>query len=302
MYISIAIAAYLVLAIVGILDKFIVEKSVPDPIVLTFYSTIFLFPLFLLAPLGVGMPAGLFDWAMCAVSGFGFSIALFFSYRGLRDCEVSHLGPLIGAATPFFVFLLGRIFLPESLDRRQLIAIGFLIIGSIIISLEHSRHSTGWQKGIGWGVLAGLLFAISHLASKYIYGVYDFSAGILWTRWFMGVFGALLLAAPSVRALFGGRSIHRSDHDRRAGYAITIVVVSKLLGLIGVMLEQYAIAIGSVTIVNALVGVQYGCLIALVMLLSFFAPRIFREDYSAGKIAQEFSAVACIAVGLYLLV
>ncbi|MFA7653964.1 MAG: hypothetical protein WCX97_02885 [Candidatus Magasanikbacteria bacterium] len=300
MYISIAISAYLILAIVAILDKFIVEKSVPQPVVFVFYSTIFLFPLFLLAPFGNGMPAGVFDWSMCIISGFGFSLALWATYLGLRQCEVSHLGPLIGAATPFFVFWLSLVFLYEAFTARQIGAIVLLVLGSMIISFQQN-YRRGWNRGILWGVLAGLLFAISHIASKYIYGVYGFASGLIWTRWFMGVFGVLLLLSPAVQAIFT-KSKKAVDRGHSMGKQILLVGVNKSLGLFGVMLEQYAIAIGSVTIVNALVGVQYGALILLVMFLSFFWPRLFHEDYTRSEIVQEILAVAVIAAGLWMLI
>jgi len=301
MYISIAIVAYLVLAIVGILDKFIVDKSVPRPIVFTFYSTIFLLPLFLLAPLGTGSPSGWFDLAACVVSGFAFSAALFASYRGLQTSEVSHLGPLIGASTPFFVFWLSGALLHENFSTRQLLAIALLIVGSLIISFEQSKKFHGWHRGLLWGVLAGLLFAVSHVASKYIYGVYGFTTGLIWTRGFMGVFGLLLLFSPTVRALFG-RAKKSASGGYSIGKQILVVGANKFLGLIGVVLEQYAIAIGSVTIVNALVGVQYGCLILLVIVLSFFWPKLFSEDYTRSEIIQEIAAVAFIAFGLWMLI
>ncbi|MFA6486272.1 MAG: DMT family transporter [Candidatus Magasanikbacteria bacterium] len=301
MYITIAIGAYLVLAIVAIFDKFIVDKSVPRPILLTFYSTVSLLPLVFLTPFGTEMPSGLWDWSACIISGFGFSLALWASYRGLQDSEVSHLGPLIGASTPFFVFLLGAIFLPEVFSSRQLIAIGLLILGSLIISLEQKKNFQGWHGGVVWGVLAGFLFAASHIASKYIYGVYGFYSGLIWTRVFMGVFGVLLLASPTVRGLFSSKKKnHAGGHS--VGKQILLVGINKLLGLVGVLLEQYAIAIGSVTVVNALVGVQYGCLVLLVILLSFFWPKLFREEYARGEIAQEIFAVAVIAMGLWLLI
>lgn len=299
MYISIAIVAYLVLAIVGIFDKFIVDKSVPNPTVLTFYSTIFLLPLFLLAPLGTALPYTWFDWGACLISGFAFSMALWSSYRGLQSSEVSHLGPLIGAATPFFVFWLSWWLLDEQLSSRQLQAIALLILGSVIISFQKSKDHHSWNAGLPWGILAGLLFAISHIASKYIYAEYGFVSGLSLTRGFMGVFGLLLLLSPAVKSLWHQRP---ASHGHSVGKQILLVGANKILGTVGVLLEQYAIAIGSVTVVNALVGVQYGCLILLVMLLSFFWPRLFREDYSFGEVLQEIVAVVVIMFGLVMLV
>lgn len=291
-----ALLGYFLLAIVGILDKFILEKRVKEPAVFVFYSTIFVLPVFLLLPFGVQFLRGV-DWLWALTGGVFFALALYAMYAGFKESEVSHAGPLVGAATPFFVVILGLLFLGENLTARQFIATGLLILGSLVISFEKSRAHDGWHRGMLWGVLAGLLFAVSHVASKYVYDRYGFYSGFVWTRGFLGACALPLLAVYGVRAnLFAVRVRGRLKKQT------AVVALDKILGVAGVVLVQYAIAIGSVSLVNALNGVQYGLLVLMIMFLSRFWPRFFRELYAKREAAQELLAVAIIAAGLFLLI
>lgn len=299
MWFIFALLGNAVLAIVGVTDKLILSKSVPKPVVFVFYSTIFILPLFLFLPFGVIFPTALVDYFIFAISGICFALALWALYIGFKESEVSHVGPLVGAATPFFVFLLGNIFLGEKFTPIKLLAIFILIFGSLVVSFEKSKWHNGWHRGMAWGVLAGLLFAASHVTSKYAYDAYGFYSGFVWTKLWIGAFAIFLLPFPSVRALFAKKQIPAAAvSSEHAGW---LVVANKLLGILGVILVQYAISLGSVSLVNALAGAQYAILIILVALLSKFYPRILKETYTRKEIWQEASAVALIGLGLVLL-
>ncbi|MFA5061857.1 MAG: DMT family transporter [Patescibacteria group bacterium] len=298
MWLTVALLGFTISAIVGILDKFIISKSEVRPIVFTFYSSIFVLPILLLLPFGVAFPSRAIDWLIFVVAGFGFALGLWVMYLGFKKSEISHIGPLVGAATAFFVLILSNLFLPENLGVYKLIAIFVLIIGSLVISFEYSPEHNGLHTGMLLGIISGLLFAISHVASKYAYDVYGFYSGFVWTRSFLGVFGILLLAFPGVRALF---------YKKKTGAVVkevkqtVLVCWDKILGVFGLVLIQYAIALGSVTLVNALAGVQFAILIIFVALLSKFFPKIFKEEYMGREIIQEFFAVVLIAGGLALM-
>lgn len=297
MWLFVALLANAILAMVGVMDKLILTKTVHKPVVFVFYSTVFTAPLFFLLPFGVSFPNVWTDHLIFAVSGICFALGLWALYIGFQESEISHVGPLVGAATPLFVFLLSSIFLREKLTVVNLTAIFVLMAGSLVISFEKSRWHNGWHRGMAWGILAGLLFAVSHVTSKYAYDVYGFYNGFVWTKIWIAVFGAMLLFLPSVRFLFSKKFItHKSSGGR-----FFLIFTNKLLGLAGVILIQYAIALGSVSLVSALTGVQYALLVVFVALLSKFWPRVLKETYTRKEIFQEAAAVAIISLGLVLL-
>lgn len=296
MWLALAIGGYTILAVVTLLDKFILSSKAVKPLVFVFYSSVFLLPLVLLLPFGVNKLVGL-DWLIALISGAAFVLALWTSYISFVKSEVSHAGPLIGAGIPLFILVLNQFFLGETFTNREFIGIGFLVFGCLMISFEKSRAHSGWHSGFLWAILAAFFYAVSHLAAKEIYNEYDFYSGLVWTRLFIGVTGMLVLLSTATRQEIFGKNKEKQKSENK----LLPVVVNKVLSVFGVVLVQYAIAIGSVVIVNALLGVQYALLIMLVALLSKFYPRIFKEEYTKGEIIQELSAVILIAAGLVFL-
>ena len=300
MWLFVALLGNMMLATVGIIDKFILTKAVSKPIVFVFYTTIFVLPFFLLLPFGVKIPASQMDYLIFAVSGFCFSFGLWTMYIGFQKSEISHLGPLIGAAAPLFILFLSRIFLGEKLTTYTLLGAVILIIGSLVISFNQNTQQHGWHRGMIWGVFAGFLFAVSHVAAKYAYDLYGFYNGFIFTKLPIGVFGAALLFSPSVRAVFV-RTEKTAVEKVASNKQLVLIVADIALGVVGSVLIQYAIALGSVSLVNALAGVQYAVLIVLVALISKFFPKILKETFTRNDIIQKVVAVSIISLGLFLL-
>lgn len=298
MWLIIALIGYAVSAVVSILDKFILSNEKVSPLRFVFYSTIFVVPLFFLMPWAT-MPSNLFGWLAAILVGFGFAGGLWTMYLGIEKSEISHIGPLIGGVIPLFVLLFSKIFLGEIISDRQLIAIFLLAFGSILISSEYTHKKHGWHGAIVWGLAAAILFAASHVASKYLYNEIGFFGGFVWGRGFTGIFGVLLLCFPPFwKELFVHFKSKRAKHSTAN---LTLVITNKTLGVAALILVQYAVFLGSVTVVNALAGVQYAFLLVLVGVMSRFFPRRFHEEYSKTEIVQEIISVIIIAIGLAFL-
>lgn len=295
MYILIATIGYLFLAITNVTDKFILTKAVQKPLVFVFYTTIFVLPIFLLVPFS-GYITNLNHLLISLLAGFTFGLALWAMYIGFQKSEVSHSSPLVGAVIPFFVLFLSLIFLGERLSVGQILGIFILISGSLLISMEKSRQHNGWHRGMLWIVLAGLLYAISHVASKYIYDLYGFLTGLVWTRGFIGLFGLLLLLSPQIWKKSKNKKKLKNKKNQ-----FFLVIATRIFAILAVLLIQYGIAIGSVTIVNALAGIQFAFLILLVILLSKFYPKLFKEKFTQGELKTEILAVAIIGIGLAMI-
>ncbi len=303
MSILVALLGNAVLAAVGVTDKFILTKTVSKPVVFVFYSTIFILAFFLVLPFGfVYTPSVWTDYLIFFISGGCFFFALWAMYSAIQESEVSRASPLIGAVAPFFILFLSRFFLYEQLTRQSLVGAGFLILGSLIISFEKKQTPGMWQDGLGWAVLSGLLFAISHVASKYAFDSYGFISGFVWTKLPIGVFAASLpLLSADVRALF----IKKPDalpQKMPKKKQVLFVGLGVGLGVVATILLQYAMSLGSVSLVNAMSGVQYALLIIFVAIISKFFPFILKETFTRRQIIHKAAAVTVIAFGLLLLV
>ena len=306
MSLILSIIGYGILAVVAMMDKFLLSQAKVKPVLYTFYSTIFVLPVILLYPFGIAHLTG-FGYLLALLSGITFALAMWAMFLGFEKSEISHIGPLIGATTPLFVLFFSRYFLHEFLSSRLMVACALLIVGSLIISFEKSKKHSGWHVGMLWGVLSGCLFAMSHVSAKYLYDTYGFLSGFVWTRGAMGVVGLLLLFHPVIyRTLFFPSWFDRIKNkffvSRQNKNNLWVVIINKVLSVVGTIMIQYAIAIGSVSLVNALNGLQYAFLVILVLIFSKFWPKIFKESYAKGEIFQEISAVLIILLGLFLLV
>jgi drug/metabolite transporter (DMT)-like permease len=316
MWLILGLLGSLAFAVVGVMDKFIISKSVARPVVYTFYSTIISLIAFIAIPFGAGFPAGIVEFCVYLASGLLFGFGLWAMYISFAKSEVSHVGPLVGAATAFFTVIFGMIFLGEYLHGLKILAVIFLIAGALLISFEKSRRHQGIHMGMLWAVIAGLLLAGSHIFAKYAYDSYGFFRGFVWTRGTMGFLGLFLLLCGcfkvinrAVKKLFknhnnGKNGNNHNNHEQPAGQKnpLWLILSDKVLGIVGVVLIQYAMAVGTASGVQALGGVQYALLIIIVAMLSRFWPKIYRETYTYEEMAQEIAAVIIIGIGLAFLV
>ena len=297
MWLLFALISYALAAVVSVLDKFILTNEKVPPLRFVFYSTVFVLPVFILIP-WVQLPGNLVGWVAAALVGFGFALGLWTMYLGIAKSEISHIGPLIGGVIPLFILLFSHFFLQESISSRQLVAILLLAFGSLLISSEYTHRKQGWHGAIIWGLVAAMFFAISHTASKYLYDQIGFWGGLVWGRGFTGLFGVLLLLVPSWWKILFPR---QKKTKKYSGKNLILVGTNKFLGVVSLLLIQYAIFLGSVTVVNALAGIQYAFLLVLVGVMSRFFPRRFKEEYSRAEIMQEIISVVIISLGLVFL-
>jgi len=305
MWFAIALLGYFFLAIVFVLDKLILTKTLDKPVVYTFYSTIFMFGALLAWPLGVQWLAAP-DWLWAFVSGIAFGLGLWSMFIAVKREEASHINPFIGAITIIATYVLASVFLAERLSPASVWGAVVLFAATLLLSLFGEGRRSGISRGLWWGVAAGMFFAISHISSKYLYEIYPFVTAFVWTRATTGLVGAACLFFPAVRQTFRRGESKTVRHCRSCGfsrrYAIALVTSAKLLGVVAVICIQYAIALGSVTLVNALVGLQYALMFLLIYLSTRYLPKIFKEHFSRKELIVETAAIVLVLLGSALFV
>ena len=123
-WIVVIFAAYFINAINSVVDKFLLEKSIPNPVVYSFYVGIFSIFAVFFAPFSLEWP-GLFQLFISFLVGAVFLFALFAFFTSIRKDEVSRIAPIVGSLTPVFVFAMSFIFLGERLPASQISAFVF---------------------------------------------------------------------------------------------------------------------------------------------------------------------------------
>lgn len=296
MWLLLALLGYFLLSLVLLLDKFILTKAIGSPAVYTFWSTVFVLPLLLVAP-WVGPLMAPMDILISATVGLLFGFALFTLYTGVQRGEATHLYPFNGAVLIVGTYCIARVLLGEALSTPQ--ALGVFLLGAASFLLTGQKKlSKAMRSAFWWVAASGLLFALSLTMVKYLYHAYPFVTVLLWSQGMVGLTALLLLAvSPRVRqALFGRRKRGQKKPQGKVG----IVVLNKVLSVAANLLIQTAIALGSVTLVNALSGLQYVLVFVFMLLLTSFWPRVLKEQFTPREIFVQSIAICLVAGGAAL--
>jgi drug/metabolite transporter (DMT)-like permease len=297
MYFFIALVGFVLLGVSGLLDKVILNKKAAGPFSYAFYiSAPFLLLVFLL-PFNKVWPGTLQEWIIACGAGVFFFTGLCLMFYGLQNSEVSHIGPLVGVSVSVFTILLSRLFFGEVLPLQKLFAVALLVAGSLIVAFENSQQHHGFHMGMIWGAVAGLFFSLSHVFSKCAYEMIGFIGGLSITRVAIGATALFVLLIPNIRRQVFSHGKTKQQHNKKH-----IVFLNMAIAAVAVLLVQYAISLGSVSIVSSLEGVKYATLIVLAAVFSRFYPKIFKEKYTKLELIQEISAIIVISIGLFLLI
>jgi len=306
-WLIIVILAYLILAIVNLADKFLIDNFIKSSRAYTFLVGLLGGVVWLLAPFYLAWPGAALFYLNLIVGAL-FPAALLLLYRSLKLGEASKVLVIIGGAMPIFSFLLAALILKERFVAHELWAVALLIAGTIIIAwmppkkkflayilkglgLKHEMAGQAVLTALG----AALIFAFFFVGSKVLYTAQPFLSAFIWLR--LGSLLAVLvfLIPPSWR-----QEIFKNFKKLKGQHA-KIFLANQAFAGAGFTLQNYAIAIGSVTLVNALQGVQYALLIILGGLLTMIYPKLISENISRAVIIQKIAAVILIAAGIYLL-
>jgi len=307
-WILITIIAYFILAIVNLADKFLLDKILPSAKTYTFLVGILGLAILVIAPWFLEWP-GLYLFILNIIVGMLLPGALMLLYTALRLGDASKIITLIGGSVPIFTILLSFILLGERFTGMQYMAFFYLIFGTLIISYFPSGHEL-WTKVIVWfgfdnlkrlrailvAVLSAFIFALFFVGSKYLYNNQEFISAFIWIR--VGSFISVLfflLHKASRKEIF--KSI-----KKLRGKSRTVFISNQGLAAIGFFLQNYAISLGSVALVNALQGVQYVFLLILASLITIFYPKVLKEKISKFIILQKLVGIGLISFGLYFII
>lgn len=296
---AITIFAHLLNAIVFIIDKHLVSKTILRPVVYAFYSSIFQFVYLILIPFGFVLPEYKYI-AICLFIGALFTLTLIVFYKAMQSAESTRVIPAVGGFTPIFTFFIAYIFIGERLGLFQIIAFVFFILGGFLLSFKFNREHIKVIKGVEWAVLAAFLFALYYTLMKYIFLNIDFLSGFIIIQ-LGGFMGALILFLSGKHRRSILDSIKGDKAERKE--AAYLFIPDKLLGALAGFLIPFAISqeSSSVTIINSLQAVQYVFLLIFATILSKKYPAFLKEQIGEKTIKRKMAAIILIGIGLFII-
>jgi drug/metabolite transporter (DMT)-like permease len=310
MWIFLSIGAYFLLAFNGVADKFLLSKAVKHPVVYAFYAGItapiilclwaigflasFLHINFLQAEFSFQLLSPLHT-IVAIIGGACFPLALYFSYKAIQQTSVSRILPIQGGFVPVFTLIFAYVILNERLLPHQMLAFILLVIGAVLISFR--KENGHWHSlAFGSAVMSSLLFAMSLTLQKFVFNEVNFASGLVWTR-----IGFFLASVSFLISSENRHNIFNTPKEISNGNKF-VYLGARVSGFLSGFMQNYAIKIGSVTLVNSLQGTQYAFLLLLTSLISLKFPKILQETITKNIIFQKVLAIIIISVGLVFLV
>jgi drug/metabolite transporter (DMT)-like permease len=293
-WITIAIISYLFTAVANTLDKLLLSRFLKAASIYAFYVGILGIISLIFIPFGVIIPAKS-QLIISLIGGAGFVAALYLMYSAFLKGEATKVATIVGGSLPIYTFILSKFFLGEELKSSQLIALAFLVVGIFVMGYEKKAKKS--PSYLWRALLSGLVFSVVFVVSKYVYSEQPFISGFFWMR--IGAFlgAAALLLVPNWRQeiLKDIRAPKKSQSKSKS-----LLLFNQVIGALGFILLNYAISLGSVTLINAMQGLQYVFvfIIAAVMGKKF---KELSENYSPLVIFQKTLAIFLIIGGLVFL-
>ena len=304
----IVVISYFILALVNIADKFILGNVIPNSNAYTFFVGVLGLGIFIIAPWFLYWP-GTFLFFVNLLVGAMFPVALLLMYKSLKDGDTSKIITLIGGSIPVFTIFFSISFFVEKFNINQWLGIILLLLGTLIISWIPNKK-TMWNKlsiwfgmsndndnkGLFLAILSALFYSLFFIGSKYVYNSQLFLSGFIWVR--LGSFLAVLFLLINYK---NRKAIGESVKKLFKGNGKVLFFGNQSLAAVGFLLQNYAISLGSVVLVNSLQGVQYVFLLILGVIITILKPQAIKENISRSVIIQKIFAIILIFLGLYFI-
>lgn len=243
------------------------------------------------------------------LSGVTFMIALWTFFAALSRGEASRVVPIISALIPIATLCGTWLFLNERLSNPQLFGFLLLIVATVLLASGKAQQRLT-KAAIGFAVLSALMFAISSITGKAVYDQAGFLAGFVTSRITAAV--TALLLALLIDPLSGAEImeiIRSKKKDKKTkGQAISgssaakLAIAGQLLGGVGFVGVQYAMSLGSASIVNALQVMQFALLVLVAFMLKSKAQTLLGETLNKSVVLIKAVALVVMAIGLAMVV
>lgn len=297
LWLTVAISSYLILAVVFLIDKYILTGPIPNPKVYAFYSGVLSVLVLLIIPfIDFYIPSNS-QIIISLITGVIFIVGLVWFYKAIQFFETSRVVPAISGILPVFSFLLVYIFSSgkENLSLSEFVAFIMLILGSVLITAKKINFTF---KSLLFSSIAAFVFALYFVLTKYVFLEQSFWNGLVWIR--IGAIIAALFMLIFVREV--------KEEIVKKGKFIPqkapLVVFNQFLGAGGNLMLIWAIFLAPlvyVSIINALQGIQHVFLLMMTVFLSLKFPQILKEEVSKEVLLQKIAAILFIGAGLAIL-
>ncbi len=198
---------------------------------------------------------------------------------------------------PIFGYILGYLFLGETLSIKQFVGSAIILLGVVFISFNFfDKEKKTKRKPVFYMLLVCLIVAISGIIFKYVTIEGNFWVSSFWEYFGLGLTGFLIfLFIPKYREEF----MHM---NRTGGKKIFIVnIVTEFLTISGNLVTNFALLLAPVAMVYLVGSFQPAIVLLLTIIGTKFLPHIIKEDISRKALIPKFIAILLMTIGSAIL-
>jgi transporter family protein len=287
LWIFLSISAAFLWSVSNIIDKYVLSRLISNPMIPVVISG------FVALAIGLSLMAfnGFGDMdlshALLALAGGGVYIfVLLLYFKAIKIGDITSLVPLF-YLVPLFIAVIAWSLLGERLSSTEYGGIFLLVAGAFMISWDNNNPFK-FGKAFWLMIFSTFLLAINQTITKYLFNFHDF-----WTVFSFISVGCFLPVIPLFLKNFFDLKLLILKNKKAVGF----ILASESLYRSASALITFAVAIGSVTLVNAISSIQPFFVLLIMALFSFFAPNILKEELPKSKIILKVVAITVMFVG-----
>lgn len=236
------------------------------------------------------------SYLLIAVNGSFYLLATLPYFYALDKDDASLTIPLF-QMIPVFSFILGYIFLGETLSINQILGGIIILVSSIFISLNLADIKKIHMR---WDVfllmlLSSILYSLNFIFFKYFVVETNFFIASFWEYVGFGLFGLfLLIFIKSYRE--GFTNVLKTNKTQVLG----VNVINEIVNITAKISFNYATVLAPVTLVWIINGLHPLFVFLFGIILTVLFPKISKEDISKKTLVQRILAIITITLGVYL--
>jgi len=293
MYLPISILAFMLNGVAVTIDKVLLVKVVPDPLLYIFYFSLISFLAVLLLPF-TNTPS-MEVLMLSSSSTILWTLGAYFMFKALKVGQVSRVIPVIGSLNPLILFLIGLF--TSSLLINQIWGILLLISGLVFLTMPDWQGKLTKFEAV-FEILSAILFAFSYLILKEAYLRQDAITVLVWSRFILIPLALGFLLVPVLRNKIIPSRTQTVSMIKKGGLLFAFGQAS---AGISQLLIFFAISLANPALVNSLQGTKYVFLFIVALFLSKKYPAIFEEKYSPLPLISKILGISLIGFGLFTL-
>jgi drug/metabolite transporter (DMT)-like permease len=237
-------------------------------------------------------------WQLLLMVGNGALgvVAVLLYLYAMQEDEASNVVPLF-QTMPVLMFILGAIFLHETLSSRELGGASLIIAGAVIISIKFSDTFFKLRtKVLTLMLLSSLILAVGSLIFKIVAFESDY-----WTTVFWYYFGCMLFGIGLFMCVGKYRREFLENVRQWPLFLLALNALNETITILGGLVLSFITLVMPLALAQVINGFQPVFVLVYGIILSKLFPKIVQEGLGRKELFQKVLAIAIMLIGTFLI-